>query len=568
MIKRYYLIAKKYFSLKVSDKKLLFHLFFSNLLRSFSLLLIPFVASKVVEFATIKDYKLTLICSIIFLLVSLVYVLFHHYNYVAYKNNSIFTHNKLQKLILNKVTLYDEDFTKTISTSYIVDTAFNDVGNLMKIPDRIFDSIGGLLNIIIALIILFSVNVYIGLLALVLNLIAIYALGFNIKKRDYYLSFQRKHQDDISSLMGQILDGDREIKAFNMEESLNNYLEKYKKVWRRNYFKTRKYNDNFYVLVPTILGFGKIGIYFILAFLILNGNYDVSILVLVIGYYENIQNEFTTLNDKLDGVSTNSIRLDRVYRLLNYKTKNMLDFGDNNNDYIKGKVEFKNVSFMYEKQEILKNVSFEIPPQSFTAIVGKSGSGKSTIFRLLLRLYKANKGTIFLDDENIYDYTREVYSSNVSIVTQKPFIFDMSIRENLNLVDSNHEHQIEACKRVGIHDYIMSLKDGYNTKLVADAENISNGQKQLIALARTLLSKSEVLLFDEVTSSLDINTSKHVMNILKDLKRDHTILMITHKPALMKMADDVIVINHGKLVGRGKHKDLLKDNKYYQILQK
>ena len=568
MIKRYYLIAKKYFSLKVSDKKLLFHLFFSNLLRSVSLLLIPFVASKVVEFATIKDYKLTLICSIIFLLVSLVYVLFHHYNYVAYKNNSIFTHNKLQKLILNKVTLYDEDFTKTISTSYIVDTAFNDVGNLMKIPDRIFDSIGGLLNIIIALIILFSVNVYIGLLALVLNLIAIYALGFNIKKRDYYLSFQRKHQDDISSLMGQILDGDREIKAFNMEESLNNYLEKYKKVWRRNYFKTRKYNDNFYVIVPTILGFGKIGIYFILAFLILNGSYDVSILVLVIGYYENIQNEFTKLSDKLDEFSANSIRLGRVYKLLNYKTKNMLDFGDNNNDYIKGKVEFKNVSFMYEKQEILKNVSFEIPPQSFTAIVGKSGSGKSTIFRLLLRLYKANKGTILLDDDSIYNYTKEVYSSNVSIVTQKPFIFDMSIRENLNLVDSNYEHQIEACKRVGIHDYIMSLKDGYNTKLVADAENISNGQKQLIALARTLLSKSEVLLFDEVTSSLDINTSKHVMNILNDLKRDHTILMITHKPTLMKMADDVIVINHGKLVGRGKHKDLLKDNKYYQILQK
>ena len=568
MIKRYSLIIKKYFSLGANDKRLLFHLFFSAFIRSCSLLLIPFMAAKVVEAATIKDYKLTLICSIIFLLVSLLYVLFHHYNYVAYKNNSIFTHNKLQELILNKVTLYDEDFTKKISTSYIVDTAFNDVGNVMQIPEQTFDAIAGLFNIIIALIILFSVNVYIGLLALVLNLIAIYALGFNMKKRDYYLSFQRKHQDVISSLMGQVLDGNREIKAFNMEESLNNYLEKYKKVWRRNYFKTRKYNDNFYVLVPTILGFGKIGIYFILAFLILNGNYDVSILVLVIGYYENIQNEFTTLNDKFDGVSTNSIRLDRVYRLLNYKTKNMLDFGDNNNDYIKGKVEFKNVSFMYEKQEILKNVSFEIKPQSFTAIVGKSGSGKSTIFRLLLRLYKANKGTIFLDDENIYDYTREVYSSNVSIVTQKPFIFDMSIRENLNLVDSNHEHQIEACKRVGIHDYIMSLKDGYNTKLVADAENISNGQKQLIALARTLLSKSEVLLFDEVTSSLDINTSKHVMNILKDLKRDHTILMITHKPALMKMADDVIVINHGKLVGRGKHKDLLKDNKYYQILQK
>ena len=246
----------------------------------------------------------------------------------------------------------------------------------------------------------------------------------------------------------------------------------------------------------------------------------------------------------------------------------MLDFGLNDNDFIKGKIEFKGVSFTYEKQEVMKNVSFEIKPQSFTAIVGKSGSGKSTIFRLLLRLYKANKGEILLDNVSIYDYTKEIYSSNVSIVTQKPFIFDMSIRENLNLVDSNHERQIEACKRVGIHDYIMSLKDGYNTKLISDAENISTGQKQLIALARTLLSKSEVLLFDEVTSSLDINTSKQVMKILKDLKKDHTIIIITHKPALMKLADEIIVIDHGKLVGKGTHKELMKNNEYYQILQK
>lgn len=144
----------------------------------------------------------------------------------------------------------------------------------------------------------------------------------------------------------------------------------------------------------------------------------------------------------------------------------------------------------------------------------------------------------------------------------------MSIRENLSLVDSNHENQIAACKRAGIHDYIMSLKDGYNTKLVSDAENISSGQKQLIALARTLLSKSEVLLFDEVTSSLDMNTSKQIINILKDLKQDHTILMITHKPQLMKMADEIIVIDKGRLVGKGKHKELIENNKYYQILQK
>ena len=568
MIKRYYLILQKFFSLKAHDNRLVFHLFFSALLRSISLLLIPVVAAKVVEFATIKDYQTTFLYATIFLIVSFIYVLCHHYNYIAYKNNSIFTHNKLQELILSKVTSYDENFTKNMSTSYIVNTAFNDVGKVMQVPDQSFDAITGVVNIAIALIILISVNVYIGILALILYIISMYALDKNMKKKNYYLSRQRKHQDNISSLMGQVLDGNKEIKAFNMSDNLNTYLENYKKLWKKDYFKKRKYNDNFYVLVPTILGFGKIAIYLILIYLILNGRYDVATLVLVVGYYENIENEFKKLYSKLDNVSSFSIMLDRIYKILNYKTSNMLSFGDNDNDYIKGKINFKNVSFTYEKQVILKNVSFEIKPQSFTAIVGKSGSGKSTIFRLLLRLYKADKGTILLDDESIYDYTREVYSSNVSIVTQKPFIFDMSIRENFNLVDSNHSHQIEACKRVGIHDYIMSLKDGYNTKLVADAENISNGQKQLIALARTLLSKSEVLLFDEVTSSLDINTSKHVMEILKDLKRDHTILMITHKPSLMKLADDIIVIDHGRLVGRGSHKTLLKDNTYYKSLQK
>ena len=568
MIKRYYLILQKFFSLKAHDNRLVFHLFFSALLRSISLLLIPVAAAKVVEFATIKDYQTTFLYATIFLIVSFIYVLCYHYNYIAYKNNSIFTHNKLQELILSKVTSYDENFTKNMSTSYIVNTAFNDVGKVMQVPDQAFDAITGVVNIAIALIILISVNVYIGILALILYIISMYALDKNMKKKNYYLSRQRKHQDNISSLMGQVLDGNKEIKAFNMSDNLNTYLKNYKKLWKKDYLKKRKYNDNFYVLVPTILGFGKIVIYLILIYLILNGRYDVATLVLVVGYYENIENEFKKLYGKLDNVSSFSIMLDRIYKILNYKTNNMLSFGDNDNDYIKGKINFKNVSFTYEKQVVLKNVSFEIKPQSFTAIVGKSGSGKSTIFRLLLRLYKADKGTILLDDESIYDYTREVYSSNVSIVTQKPFIFDMSIRENFNLVDSNHSHQIEACKRVGIHDYIMSLKDGYNTKLVADAENISNGQKQLIALARTLLSKSEVLLFDEVTSSLDINTSKHVMEILKDLKRDHTILMITHKPSLMKLADDIIVIDHGRLVGRGSHKTLLKDNTFYKLLQK
>lgn len=202
MIKRYYLIVKKYFSLGANNKRLLFHLFFSALLRNILLLTLPFISSKIVEYATIGDYKTAVTFILLFLFCSLIYVGFHHYNFVAYANNSIFIHNKLQQLILNKVTLYDENFTKNISTSYIVDTAFNDVGNVMQIPDVLFDAITELINIIIVLMILIFVDLSIGVVSLILIIISIYTLGKNMIKREYYLAGQRRHQDSISGLMG------------------------------------------------------------------------------------------------------------------------------------------------------------------------------------------------------------------------------------------------------------------------------------------------------------------------------------------------------------------------------
>lgn len=508
MIKRYYEIIKTFFQLKATNKKYLFHLLVSALLRSLSLLLIPIAASKIIDIASTGNFELTIRYAIIYVIVAIVYVMLHHYNYEAYAKNSIYTHNKLQELIFDKVTTYDENFTKDISVSFIVNTSYNDVGKVMQIADNFFDAIGSIINMLAAIVVLFLVDPFIGLFTLIINVISFMCLSYNMKKRDEYLKKQREYQDEVSGIMGQVIDGSKEIKAFNMTDDIEKYLNKYKASWNKFYLKKRKYQDRIDVLIRSLLGIGEVLAYLIMIILILNNKYEIATLVLVIGYYENIENELDKLFNVLAELSSKSIRVERVSKLLNYNNKNMLEFGTNNTDLIKGKVEFKHVTFNYEKQVSLDNVSFTINPHSLTAIVGKSGHGKSTIFRLLLRLYKINKGAILLDDISIYDYSKEIYSSNVSIVTQKPFIFDMSIRENFNLVDSNLEHQIEACKRVGIHDYIMSLKDGYNTKLVRDAENISTGQKQLIALARTLLSKSEVLLFDEVTSSLDMTTSK------------------------------------------------------------
>ena len=264
-----------------------------------------------------------------------------------------------------------------------------------------------------------------------------------------------------------------------------------------------------------------------------------------------------------------SISITRINNILNYSSRQQIKFGINNNDYINGLVEFKNVNFSYKSKNKgnIEDVNFIAEPNQITALVGHSGSGKTTITNLILRKYKIDSGEILIDKENIYEYSKDVYSTNVVGVNQSPFIFNMSIRKNLSLIDSNFDNQIEACKRVGIHEYIMSLPKGYNTILTENATNFSGGQKQLLAIARTLLSKSEILIFDEVTSSLDTLLVEKIKDIFENLKLDHTIIIITHKKDVMKIADKIIVLNKGKVVGQGTHKELMKNNEYYIDLQ-
>ena len=329
----------------------------------------------------------------------------------------------------------------------------------------------------------------------------------------------------------------------NLKHKLKVHLNQQLDSWQNSYSKKCHENNLAVGLTPILIGAISIFSYLLITPDIFVGAATLATLVLLLGYYEYIEYYFTSLTRNILLLSNSYAAVARLRELLEYNSRNTTKFGKNDNDYIKGKVKFDHVSFSFDRHPFLKDITFTAKPNTFTTLIGPSGSGKTTLFHLLLRHEKPKSGKILLDDIDIKNYTPAVYSTNVSVVTQTPFVFNTTIRENLDLVDPDHTNQVAACRTAGIHDIIMNLPKKYDTILHEDAKNLSAGEKQLLALARVLLSKSEVLLFDEITAHLDDATAEKIVRILGKLKENHTVIIITHNHALLRHADQVLELN-------------------------
>ena len=258
-----------------------------------------------------------------------------------------------------------------------------------------------------------------------------------------------------------------------MMSSLNKRLDKTRKKWKQEYKGKRSVLTSRYCKMPYIVYIGKILLYIFLAYLVCEGKMTIDKLVLLISYFELTITCTDSMLPYLLDLSNYGIRVNRVKNILDYTSNGNIDFGDITNDYINGVVVFNKVNYEIKDRLILDNVPFKIYPNEITTIVGHSGSGKTTIVNLLYRLDRIKLGSITIDDENIYNYDKKTDVSNVSGVFKKPFVFEMNIRDNLSLIDSNHKNQIEACKRAEIHDFIENLPKGYNTIINEDERLLS-----------------------------------------------------------------------------------------------
>lgn len=557
-------MIKKYFKITKQTKWILY--IFIVILSVLGALnfITPIYQSKIIDALTNKN--INEFTKLLIVLLAL-FVTTNTFSFLACKSYSSFFKNtfiNIHKKVISSVYDYDDKLINTLK-GRIISTVNIDIINISVMADYMFDFMHNLILIICMLIFFIKTYFIFGVFLFFITALYIFLANYLTKKETYYFSGQRMYLDKLIGMLGQTLNGIKEIKTSNIKPSLNRKYDGLRKMWANKYMERRKYVIAHNVLLKFIMYLSKIILYILSMYLLFNGKVTIGIIILLINYFDNIFTYSIKLVEDMSKVREYNISLERVYNLLNKNCTN--SFGSINCGNINGHIEFKNVSFAYNGVSTIKNISFDAKPGEITVITGKTGSGKTTIFNILLRLYKPSCGCVLIDSTKIEEYKKDTYYKNVSVVNQESFLFNMSIKDNLKMACKDEKKQIEICKKVGIHELIQSMPKGYDTILTENAANLSGGQKRLLSLAKTLLTDSKILLFDEVTSSLDIKTTNKIISILKELKDSHTVIIITHKKEVMKISDEIILLSKGRIVGKGAYKNLLKNNHFDKLVK-
>ena len=327
-------------------------------------------------------------------------------------------------------------------------------------------------------------------------------------------------------------------------------------------------SDSFGSVIDFSWGLGCISLYFVGIVILKAEHISVGTFIAFGTYINMFWQPINNLSNFYNQIVTNIAGAERIFEVLDTEPEIADEEGAGELPEIQGRVTFDNVTFAYDKEKVLDDVSFNINPGETIALVGPTGAGKSTIVNLISRFYDANEGEVLLDGYNVKDVTVESLRQQMGIMTQENFIFSGTVKDNIRYgkLDATDEEIIEAAKSVNAHNFIMKMKNGYDTRLSERGGGLSIGQKQLIALARTMVSKPKILILDEATSCIDTKTELLVQKGIEEILKGRTSFVIAHRLSTIKKADRIFVVDDGKIVEEGNHKQLLdKKGIYYNL---
>ena len=459
-------------------------------------------------------------------------------------------------------------------------------------PERVVGELSSFVNMIsnivstfVIVIYVFILNYIIGLCVVGTILIALIVDTIRLKKFDKNLKSTNTAREEFVSIVNETIKSEKDIKTSGLEDKLKKVVdERTKKNMKEHY---NLYNTN-QVLRTVRSALQEVMIFatLILGIVLMEkGLVTIAIFMVIYSYRGSIKSFSSFIGFLSESISTIKNSLGRIRELFEDDEFEMEKFGNVCLENVAGKIEFKNVAFKYKEYEfkkdrkgkkvaktlksetpVLENVNFVIEPNTTVAFVGKSGSGKSTILSLISKMLEADGGEVLIDGVDIKKLDKDTLRRSISLVNQFPYIFDMSIKENLLLAkeDATDEEIERAIKDSYLNEFIDTLPNGINTVVGESGVKLSGGQRQRLAIARALLRQTSIIIFDESTSSLDNFAQEHIKKCIDNLKGKSTIVIVAHRLSTIRNVDNIFFLEDGKIVDEGSFNELFRKNKEFK----
>ena len=408
----------------------------------------------------------------------------------------------------------------------------------------------------------FNVNINLFFITVAFSLVVLIFIIISGNKIQVYNKERKENYDKKTSAVNDVFSGIKEIKGFNLSKNINSKVNNETNKYVQS---NKKYTVIYYainIVAVYVFEILRLAVFIYGVFEIAKGRMEIGILLVIYSYYQKIIDNFSLVSTLNLEYKNFKISLQRLNKLFEYAKENKEN--DVTIEEPKGEIEFNHVLYGYRHDPMLSDFSIKVNPKSITAITGKTGSGKTGIFDLLMKMNRQIQGSIMIDGIDISSIGDSNYYNLVSIARKSPFFFNCSIKDNLMMIGKSEEEMEEVCKQVGVHDAIMSLEKGYDTVINNNTKLLSSSQKRLLAIARVLLKDTKIFLFDEIIETLDKENRTNIMKILKEKKKNHTIMIISRDKKILKVVDNIVLIDSGILQATGTHEELSKTNDLYK----
>ncbi|MGB4645721.1 MAG: ABC transporter ATP-binding protein [Dictyoglomaceae bacterium] len=476
----------------------------------------------------------------------------------------------LRNDVFDKLHLLPLKFFDTRSHGDIMSRIVNDIDNIgMVLGNSVIQLFSSIITLVGIIIMMLRINVLMTFISLITIPLTIFTTRLISKRtRDYFYQNQTL-LGNLNGIIEEDISGIKVIKIFGREEKEIDRFERINQQMAEIGIRAQIFSGVIGPLMnllnnisfAIIAGFG--------GFFAYRNLISIGAITVFINYSRQFTRPINELANQYNMIQSAIASAERVFEILDEKEEKKDDINAIELNEIKGEVEFRNVWFYYVKDvPVLKNINFHVYPGQVIALVGPTGAGKTTIASLIARFYDVDMGEILIDGIDIRDIKKKSLRSNLGIVLQDTYLFNATVRENIRYgrLDANDEEIERAAKLAHAEPFIRSLPQGYNTLLSEDGGDLSQGQRQLIAIARAILADPKILILDEATSNVDTRTERYIQEAMLNLMRERTSFVIAHRLSTVKNANLILVINNGEIIESGTHKELIKEKGFYYNL--